>query len=270
MKWNPWAKREWNPILGCDPCSDECRHCYAAERLHKAAPRHEAVRIAKDGRAVFTGVTRTGKLSMRPDLWNAPKTLDKPDVIFAFSQCDLFGPSIGSKLHERAFDVIRATPHHQYNLLTKRPEAMQAFVTQDAEQHGGPVPNLCPGISAGQQSSLDALWPFLRDTPAAMRHLSIQPFVGPIELPDDVTADTVTWVVIMAEVVAARLRGKLEPRPMRAEWVRSLRSQCDERGIPFYWEVTTFDLPECGAERQRAMREGKPYRLSPGHLRAWG
>jgi protein gp37 len=118
------------------------------------------------------------------------------------------------------------------------------------------------GVLAGTQCYLDERWSYLRDTPAALRILSLQPLLEQVHLPADATAENVGWVVVMAEVGPGT-------RPMAATSVRFLREECDDRGIPFFWEITSGDGPDCVEERRRATQAGRPYAIQPRHLRAF-
>lgn len=252
----PWPDREWNPILGCTMVDHTCRNCYAAARARLADANHPTIRC--DGPRTFW----TGKVLHAPRLWDLPLRERKPCVVFAFSQADLFHPGVSDALRDRAFEIMLRARNSQFNLLTKRVETMRDYITAWCERRaaGGlvaPMPNLRPGLSAGTQKYLDNRWPFLRDTPAALRHLSLQPLLEPITLPVDAAAENLDWVVVMREVGPGA-------RPMKAAWVRDLRDQCDERGIPFFWETTVFDDAESVEERRRAEKEGRGYAVQGG------
>jgi protein gp37 len=107
---------------------------------------------------------------------------------------------------------------------------------------------------------LDERWPLLRDTPAMLRILSLQPLLEQVHLPPDATGQNVGWVAVMSEVGPGQ-------RPMSSKAVRLLRDECDAREIPFFWEITSVDGPECAEEKRRAAAEGRPYAIQPRHLR---
>jgi protein gp37 len=252
----PWPTREWNPILGCSMADHSCRNCYAAARVRMADPGNDAIRA--DGPRTFW----TGRLRHAPGLWEMPLKEPEPCVVFAFSQSDLFHPGVGEQLIARAFHIMHRASHIQFNLLTKRPQRMLACAREWCEKHGALPANMRVGISAGTQRHLDERWLYLRDTPATLRILSLQPLLEQVHLPDDATGEKVGWVVVMAEVGPGA-------RPMSVAAVRSLREECDGRGIPFFWEITSVDEPECAEERRRAMETGTPYAIQPRHSDRW-
>ncbi len=247
----PWPHREWNPILGCSMVDHTCRNCYAAARTRQADPNHVTIRT--DGPRTFW----TGTVLHAPRMWDLPLRERRPGVVFAFSQADLFHPGVSDELRDRAFAIMLRARHLQFNLLSKRVETMRDYITAWCERRAAdglvaPMPNLRIGLSAGTQKHLNVRWPFLRDTPAAFRHLSLQPLVEAVRLPPDATASNLDWVVVMREVGPGA-------RPMRAAWVRDLRAQCDEREIPFFWETTAFDDAESVEERRSAQESGPAY-----------
>ena len=184
----------------------------------------------------------------------------EPCVVFAFSQSDLFHPEVGDHLIARAFQVMHQAAHLQFNLLTKRPERMLACSRKWCEKHGTLPANVRVGISAGTQRHLGERWPYLRDTPGALRILSLQPLLEQVHLPADATGENIGWVVVMAEVGPGA-------RPMPAAGVRSLREESDGRAIRFFWEITSVDGPNCAEERRRMMDVGWPYAVQPRYLR---
>lgn len=253
---NPWPDTEWNPLLGCSPVSDECDRCYSAVKLSKLVPDTECLKWVGD-KPYFNSVVRWS-----PSKMTQPLADRRPGVVFVCPDSDLFHEHVAPELHDRIWHVFEMMQHKQFNILTKRAARMQQYLTTRLERRGLPLPNVRVGISAGRQCYLDDRWPFLRDTPACARHVSLQPLLEAITLPDDMTADNCSWVAIMREL------GK-GARPMLVRWVRSLRDQCESRGIPFFWETTRTDSPECETERRRAARDGRPYRVQPRHLQAW-
>ena len=136
------------------------------------------------------------------------------------SMSDLFHPKVPSDYIRRVFDVITATPQHTYQVLTKRSRRL----AQLAEQLDWP-PNLWMGVSLE-----DARYTFrvghLQAAPAAVRFLSCEPLLGPL---DDLDLVGVHWVIAGGESGA-------NARPMDPDWVRSLRDQCRAAGVAFFFK----------------------------------
>jgi len=263
---NPWPDSYYDPIVGCDIIDRGCARCYAADRIGRASRKHPAIKSQPDGRASYNG-----RLFRAPRAaWFSLGSFLRREIVFAFSMTDFFHSHVSPVDRLTFRQIVRRHPHKLFNVLTKRTDEMAAWFSALGARYGyvDQWPNVRWGISACDQKTLDRRWPTFRDVPTALRHLSLQPLLGPIELPPDVTAESVAWVVVMREV------GK-RPRPMRAEWVKSLRQQCDARGIPFFWELTTYenaDSPHADndavLELRRATSTGRPYAVSPMHLRA--
>lgn len=244
---NPWPSVEWDPFVGCEPISPGCRECYGARRVSVLAPNHPCV-TKHDGIPAFTGEVFFAKTRVTD-----PLLARNPEIVFYCAHCDPFQPKIEIERTAACVQTMRETPQHRYNVLTKYSNRMKGVI-----ERVGPLPgNVRLGISAETQKYLDERWAHLREVHAQMYILSLEPILGPITIPKDFHNG---WVVAMREV------GK-NPRDAKPEWFRSLREQCRELGVPFYWETTAQDGRELVEERLRANREGDPY-LTQG-LR-WG
>lgn len=190
-----WADRTWNPLLGCSRVSPGCDGCYAITTATiRAGNPHPKVAAA------FAGLTErqggrldwTGRINLLPDRMDQPLGWKKPSKIFVNSQSDLFHKDVPLAFIEQVFAVMARTPQHTYQLLTKRHARMSsilrkptfrdsvaAIVGADIEW---PLPNLWLGVSVEDQHWADIRIPALLDTPAAVRWLSCEPLLGPINL----------------------------------------------------------------------------------------
>lgn len=253
-----WTTSTWNPITGCVKVSAGCDHCYAetfAERF-RDVPGH----YFQNGFDV----------QVRPDKLRLPLTWKAPRRVFVNSMSDLFLDQIPTEYIARVFAVMAATPQHTYQVLTKRPGRMKSLIG-DPRYDGGhalleaatdeetaqalydapwPLPNVWLGVSAEDQHWAEVRIKPLLATAAAVRFVSAEPLLGPIDLRNlkarngalvdclsgDVKDDrgvyaacpgSVSWVIAGAESG----RGA---RPMNEEWVRSLRDQCRGSAAFFY------------------------------------
>lgn len=287
-----WTDATWNPVRGCSVVSEGCRNCYAmqiAARFSGEAMPFEGLAYRNGSGAHWTGKTRLIEERLEDPLrWKAPRR------IFVNSMSDLFHESLSFGQIFRVLMVMQQCPQHEFQVLTKRPARMKEFFewlviwgTPTAlamgfsEYYEWPYPNVWLGISCEDQSSFDERWPYLRDTPAWTRFLSLEPLLGPINAspalvenhyycdisndPDDPTpahrcSPVVNWVVVGGE-------SGPKARPMHPDWARSLRDQCVTTGVPFFFKQWgQFEYAETADPRQGWTvidATGKPCSLFP-------
>lgn len=201
-----WTDATWNPIVGCSVLSPGCTNCYAmkdAWRKHHipAMPHYDGLTKKVNGNPVWTG-----KVAVAPDhILTAPLRWRKPKRIFVNSMGDLFHESISDEAIDRVFAVMALCPQHTFQVLTKRAERMRDYllvptrhnsielaaetVKRGPEWIGGkhilprlPLRNVWLGVSAERQQEADERIPQLLQTPAAIRFVSAEPLLGPIDL----------------------------------------------------------------------------------------
>lgn len=253
-----WTGATWNPVTGCTKVSPGCDHCYAetfAERFR-----------GTEGHYFERGFD----VQLRPDKLTLPLTWRKPKRIFVNSMSDLFHDQVPDDYIAQVFAVMALAPQHTFQVLTKRHARMRslldsnAFLTDVCEHghqfahhwerklddrifdHGPyPLPNVWLGVSTENQQWADIRIPALLDTPAAVRFISAEPLLGPINLDEfikygacgDCDCDHgcqgagpgLGWVIVGGE------SGR-EARPMHPDWARSLRDQCTSAGMPFLFK----------------------------------
>jgi protein gp37 len=248
----PWTEATWSPTVGCTHVSAGCDHCYAATlasgRL-KHLPEYEG--LAEHGK--FNGSVR-----LLEDRLTLPLKWRKPRMIFVDSMSDLF--------HEylvKVWATMAAASRHTFQILTKRHARMRSMLdradfrasvwdhwrvlTHGAEEWAWPLPNVWLGVSAEDQHWADIRIPVLLETPAAVRFLSAEPLLGPIRLTrhhqhcpehDFVGGFCTSWhqgIVGLDWVIVGGESGR-GARPMRVEWARSIRDQCEAAGVSFFFK----------------------------------
>lgn len=273
-----WTDSTWNPIRGCSRVSHGCDNCYAqdvAGRFSGPGLAYEGlVHIGKDGHSLgWNGVIKfVEKHLLDPLKWK------KPRRIFVNSMSDLFHENVTDLMRDRIFAVMALAPQHTFQILTKRPERMQAYFRSfhgaNAEQRGfdtcewvgetipkAPkgfpnmlsaipygLPNVWLGVSVEDQEAANKRIPYLIDTPAAVRFLSCEPLLGPVNLhpwlcvngksdkPEQLWSDSICspsrnihWVIVGGE-------SGPNARPMHPNWARSLRDQCKAAGVPYFFK----------------------------------
>jgi protein gp37 len=204
-----WTEQTWNPTVGCSKISAGCKNCYAET-------------MAKRLQAMGTPGYENGfKLTVLPQRLDDPVHRKKPTVYFVNSMSDLFHDNIPDTYIESVFAVIRATPHHTYQVLTKRAARLARFFKNRE------VPaNAWLGVSVENKKHGVPRIDYLRQVPARIRFLSVEPLledVGELNLTD------IHWVIVGGE-------SGPKARPMKLEWALSVQQQCDEQGVAFFFK----------------------------------
>lgn len=237
-----WTDATWNPIRGCSRVSEGCRNCYAesvANRFKGQGQPYEGL-IARTGQW-------NGNITVVDHLLDQPLRWRKPRRIFVNSMSDLFHETVPDDVIHAVFSVMAQATQHTFQILTKRPERMRDVLTlwdrigiTGNYFHGHPLPNVWLGVSVEDQATADERIPLLLQTPAAVRWISAEPLIGPIDfsgmwVPHQNPAmhenmlEALDWVVVGGE------SGK-GARPMQLDWARTLRDQCQSAGVPFFFK----------------------------------
>lgn len=230
-----WTEATWNPIAGCSRVSPGCVNCYAermAKRLTAMGQEKYQGTVDKNGRW-------SGLLNFDVDGYEAPRYRKQPTVYFVNSMSDLFHPDVPPNWHMRIWSVMHDTPRHTYQILTKRADVMEQKV-EWLNQVYGMLPNVWLGVSVENQQCADERIPHLLETPAAIRFLSCEPLLGPVDLNkrEYLCKDWRKGVTIGIYLDWVIVGGESGPgaRPMRPDWARQLRDQCQETETAFFFK----------------------------------
>ncbi|SFW87086.1 DUF5131 family protein [Amycolatopsis australiensis] len=222
-----WTQTTWNPTTGCDRISAGCDHCYALT-LAKRLKAMGSAKYQQDGDPRTSGpgfgvATHAASLA-EPYRWRQPR------LVFVNSMSDLFHAKVPVEFIRRVFAVMEATPQHTYQVLTKRSRRIRRLAGS-LDWPG----NLWLGVSVENQ---DAAYRVddLRDVPAAVRFLSCEPLLGPLEQLD---LAGIGWVIVGGESGPGC-------RPMAADWARDLRDQCVGARVPFFFKQWGGRTPKAG------------------------
>jgi protein gp37 len=203
-----WTEATWNPVTGCSKVSAGCKNCYA-ERL--------AARLQAMGNAWY----RNGfRVTLHPDLLDLPRRWREPRLIFVNSMSDLFHEQVPKEFIQRVFATMRDCPQHTFQILTKRSARLRAL----AGDLDWPA-NIWMGVSVEDARVVQRIAD-LQAVPAAVRFLSCEPLIGPL---DDLPLDGIHWVIVGGESGPGA-------RPMRIEWIRSILRQCRKAKVPFFFK----------------------------------
>lgn len=203
-----WTEMTWNPVTGCTRISPGCKHCYA-ERMARRLQAMGAPRYHNGFR-----------LSLQEDLVDLPRRWKSPRTIFVNSMSDLFHVDVPLEFIQRVFQTMCECPQHQFQVLTKRAERLA-----DLAPHLPWSPNVWMGVSVENQQYAYRS-PLLREVPAAVRFLSVEPLLGAIpELP----LQGIHWVIVGGESGPGA-------RPIQSAWVEEILAQCRVAGVPFFFK----------------------------------
>ena len=201
----PVRWESWNPVTGCTKVSEGCRHCYAE-------------RFAERWRGIPGHHYEHGfDLQLRPERLELPLHWRQPRRVFVDSMGDLFHGRIPDDYVREVFAVMERTPQHVFHVLTKRPERLLDL----APSLPWP-PNVWMGVTV-ERMDYAARADALRRVPAAVRHISAEPLLGPLDALDLADID----------LVIAGGESGTERRPPQADWLRGLRDHCLTAGVAF-------------------------------------
>lgn len=212
-----WTEATWNPVTGCDRVSAGCDHCYAMT-LAKRLKAMGSEKYQNDGDPRTSGPGFG--LTIHPQILDEPRRWRQPRTVFVNSMSDLFHARVPVGFIRDVFDVCRDTPQHTYQVLTKRSLRLRRL----GETLDWPS-NVWMGVSVENADALPRV-DHLRDVPAAVRFLSCEPLIGPL---DGLKLDGIHWVIAGGESGPGH-------RPIDGEWVRGIRNVCQDAGVAFFFK----------------------------------
>lgn len=217
-----WTDATWNPVTGCTKITRGCDNCYAA-------------RFSERFRGVPGHPFESGfDLTLRPERLMQPLTWRKPRMVFVNSMSDLFHKGVPRAFIERVFDVMEKADWHVFQVLTKRSSLMRSFLCDRYRMSAAPK-HIWIGVSVEEACAKGRIT-HLRDSPAAVRFLSVEPLIGPTG-PMDLSG--IHWVIAGGE-------SGPRARPMQLEWARDVRDQCAAQGVPFFFKQWGGLRPKSG------------------------
>lgn len=203
-----WTDVTWNPVTGCTKVSPGCKHCYA-ERMAK--------RIQAMGHPRY----KNGfNLTLHDDLIRLPLTWVKPRQVFVNSMSDLFHEAVPLQFIASVFETMAKAKQHTFQILTKRSDRLTELAPLLPW-----LPNIWMGVSVENQHYVHRI-DHLREIPSFVRFLSLEPLLGPL---DNLDLNGIQWVITGGESGPGT-------RPVDVNWVCSIRDQCLESGVPFFFK----------------------------------
>ncbi len=269
-----WTDETWNPIRGCSRVSEGCRNCYA----EKVAGRFSGPGLPYEGLVTIgeKGPRWNGTVRLVPEHLGDPLRWKRPRRVFVNSMSDLFHESLPFETIAAVFGVMAAAPQHTFQVLTKRPRrALEFFAWAERENTGHvmanalcvqpaswpscvgeegdglidhpglnrwPLPNVWLGVSVEDQATANERIPLLLECPAAVRWVSAEPLLGPLDMSEASlslgvgltdgsrwtgTKPILDWIVVGGESGPGA-------RPFDLAWARSVVAQCKTAGVPVF------------------------------------
>ena len=203
-----WTDKTWNPITGCSKKSTGCLHCYA----EVMSRRLQAMGLEK---------YRNGfNLTLHESCLNEPLSWKGSHNIFVCSMSDVFHEKVPFEFVDKMFEVIKKTPHHRYQILTKRAERMNEYFSSRE------IPaNVWLGVTVEAKSSIPRI-DCLRNQKASVKFLSCEPLVEDL---GEINLSGIDWVIVGGE-------SGIQARPMKEEWVLTIKEQVETHGAAFFFK----------------------------------
>lgn len=309
-----WTDATWNPITGCSVVSPGCTNCYAMRLAGTRMKNHWSRKgLTSDSKA---GPVWNGEVRFNDPWLTQPLAWGRPRMIFVCAHADLFHESVPDEWIDRVFAMMALAPQHTYQILTKRSERMHKWavdrftngcrgaiehrarqIARDANIHipagktmasPEPFPHIWMGVSAEDQARADDRVPTLLDTPAAVRWVSAEPMLGPLDLTNlrRYNANGKPWIDALRGLVTRgdylarsptecsfNTRTQCAPpemppidwvvaggesgpaaRAVHPGWLRSLRDQCKAAGVAFNFKQWGEFAPDDPAATHTAVR----------------
>lgn len=274
-----WTGDTWNPLLGCSKVSPGCKNCYAIQtawiRMHnpKMSERYAGV-VEKTAAG---SLNWTGKVNMVREALVKPLKKKNPTIYFVNSMSDLFHEAVPFEFIDEVFCIMAACRQHTFQVLTKRPDRMLEYFSterpgildaillkmmndglicgshisfvQEVGLYNWPLANVWLGTSVENQKTADERIPLLLQVPAAVRFLSCEPLLGPIDISSWLHTKEMVGMEVsnIEETEFSNLKNDLHwvivggesgpgARPARPDWFLSLRDQCQAASVAFFFK----------------------------------
>ena len=217
-----WTDATWNPVAGCSMASAGCTNCYAMEmarRLEAMGTDKYVGLTQKSGkRTVWNGVVREDMQAL-----SLPYRWKKSRKIFVNSMSDLFHEKVSDSFILSVWQVMRDTPHHCYQILTKRPERMAKLVSSQIDDV---LPNVWLGTSVENRDTVNRI-EYLQAVPAIIRFISFEPLIGPVGGALDLRG--IHWAIVGGESGRAA-------RPIQERWIDEIYMECIKTNTAFFFK----------------------------------
>jgi protein gp37 len=204
-----WTEQTWNPSAGCTKISSGCQNCYAETM---------AIRLQAMG---VEGYDNGFKFNIVPSRLNDPFKKKKPTVFFVNSMSDIFHKDMPEEYLDSIFDVIKETPQHTYQILTKRADRMYQYLSERE------IPNnIWLGVTVENRKEGLPRIDKLRTLQASVLFLSVEPLLEDLGI---INLANIDWVIVGGE-------SGNRARPMEKSWVLNIKQQCEAKNVAFFFK----------------------------------
>jgi protein gp37 len=233
-----WTDKTWNPVTGCSKISAGCANCYAEVM---------ARRLQAMGQDKYLGGFN---LTLHEDALTEPLQWKKPHTIFVCSMGDLFHNDVPDEFINKVISIIKLTPQHRYQLLTKRADRMnEYFQNRDIPE------NVWLGVTVENQATKKRI-DFLRNLKATVLFLSCEPLLEDL---GKLNLANIDWVIVGGE-------SGTSARPMKEEWVLSVKTQTENQDSTFFfkqWGTWGSDGVKRNKRENGKLIKGEVYQAMP-------
>lgn len=216
-----WTDATWNPVAGCKIMSAGCTNCYAMEMARRldamGVEKYKGLTRRSGKRTIWNGVVRED-----PEALDIPRRWKKSRKIFVNSMSDLFHEAVSEAFIARVWKVMRETPRHHFQILTKRPDRMADVLGRVAPDA---LPNVWLGTSV-ENSEVVSRLDDLRRVPAEIRFVSFEPLIGSV---GPLSLSGIDWAIVGGE------SGR-SARPINEEWIDEIYLECETAGTAFFFK----------------------------------
>lgn len=225
-----WTGATWNPIQGCRKVSVGCKYCYMFRDKERYG--QDPTKVHRSSKATFDKPLKWQREAERGD------RVGHDCLVFTCSWSDWFIEEADGAWRDDMWAITKACSLLTFQILTKRPERMRQMLTSPRWAAMKPLPNVWLGVSVEDQMTADERIPLLLDTPAAIRWISAEPLLGPLDL-DRIEAVCSTWrkgLTIGTYLDWVVVGGESGPgaRPFHLNWAHDLIDQCRAAGVPVF------------------------------------
>ena len=233
-----WTDKTWNPVTGCTKISAGCVNCYAeimARRLHAM------------GQTKYQNIFH---LTMHEEVLGEPLHWKSPHAVFVCSMSDLFHEKVSFDFLDKVMQTLVQTPQHNYQILTKRADRMAEYFSTRPVPH-----NAWLGVSVENAQAKHRI-DRLRTINAEVRFLSCEPLLGDL---GELDLAGIDWVIVGGE-------SGTKARPMKREWVMSVKEQSERQGSAFFfkqWGTWGSDGIKRSKKSNGKQIDGKIYQSTP-------
>jgi len=204
-----WTEQTWNPSAGCSKISSGCKNCYA----ETMANRLQAMNVK--------GYENGFEFNIVPSRLDEPLKKKKPTVFFVNSMSDIFHENMPLEYLNKIFKVIEKTPHHTYQILTKRADRMFEYLSTRK------IPeNIWLGVTVENKEQGLARIDKLRQLKASVLFLSVEPLLEDLGI---INLENIDWVIVGGE-------SGNRARPMEENWILNIKQQCEDKDIAFFFK----------------------------------